>query len=145
MKKLLLFTAVAAAAICLTAVRAQIPANQKLRLAEAAISQFYVDTVNEDALVEAGIKSMLKELDPHSSYSNAEETKELNEPLNGNFSGIGITFNMKLTFCARLSLYLYFTYIKRLGPGLTSDKESMSCIRLRLWLQLRRRMRAMSF
>lgn len=94
MKKLLLFTAVAAAAICLTAVRAQIPANQKLRLAEAAISQFYVDTVNEDALVEAGIKSMLKELDPHSSYSNAEETKELNEPLNGNFSGIGITFNM---------------------------------------------------
>ena len=94
MRKLLLFTAVAAAAICLTAVRAQIPANQKLRLAEAAISQFYVDTVNEDALVEAGIKSMLKELDPHSSYSNAEETKELNEPLNGNFSGIGITFNM---------------------------------------------------
>ena len=59
--------------------------------------------------------------------------------------GLGITFNMKLTFCARLSLYLYFTYIKRLGPGLTSDKESMSCIRLRLWLQLRRRMRAMSF
>lgn len=94
MRKLLLFTAVAAAAICLTAVRAQIPASQKLRLAEAAISQFYVDTVNEDALVEAGIKSMLKELDPHSSYSNAEETKELNEPLNGNFSGIGITFNM---------------------------------------------------
>ena len=62
MKKLLLCTAGAAAAICLTAVRAQIPANQKLRLAEAAISQFYVDTVNEDALVEAGIKSMLNML-----------------------------------------------------------------------------------
>ncbi|MDE5869460.1 MAG: S41 family peptidase, partial [Muribaculaceae bacterium] len=50
--------------------------------------------VNEEKLVEAAIKGMLEELDPHSAYSNAEETKELNEPLAGNFSGIGITFNM---------------------------------------------------
>ncbi len=68
--------------------------HQKLSMAEDAISRLYVDTVNEDKLVEAAIKGMLQELDPHSSYSNAEETKELNEPLAGNFSGIGITFNM---------------------------------------------------
>lgn len=68
--------------------------NQKLRMAEAAVAQFYVDTVNEDKLVETAIRSMLEELDPHSAYSNAEETKELNEPLEGNFSGIGISFNM---------------------------------------------------
>lgn len=68
--------------------------NQKLRLAEAAIAQFYVDSVNETKLVEDAIKGMLEGLDPHSQYSNAEETKELNEPLSGNFSGIGITFNM---------------------------------------------------
>lgn len=68
--------------------------NQKLRMAEAAISQFYVDTVNESKLVEDAIKGMLEGLDPHSQYSNPEETKELNEPLAGNFSGIGITFNM---------------------------------------------------
>lgn len=68
--------------------------NQKLRMAEAAVSQFYVDTVNEDKLVETAIRSMLEELDPHSAYSNPEETKELNEPLAGNFSGIGISFNM---------------------------------------------------
>lgn len=66
----------------------------KLNYAEQAISQYYVDEVDEDKLVESAIRSMLEELDPHSSYSTAEETKELNEPLEGNFSGIGITFNM---------------------------------------------------
>lgn len=68
--------------------------NQKLRMAEAAISQFYVDSVNESKLVEDAIKGMLESLDPHSQYSNPEETRELNEPLTGNFSGIGISFNM---------------------------------------------------
>jgi len=81
-------------AALLTATRAQIPANQKLRMAEMAISQLYVDSVDENKLVETAIKSMLEELDPHSAYSNPEETKELNEPLEGNFSGIGISFNM---------------------------------------------------
>lgn len=69
------------------------PAN-KLRLAEAAITQLYVDSIDEDKLVEDAIRGMLDQLDPHSSYSNPEETRELNEPLQGNFSGIGISFNM---------------------------------------------------
>lgn len=68
--------------------------NNKLRVAEAAISQLYVDSVDETKLVEEAITAMLASLDPHSQYSNAEETKELNEPLAGNFSGVGITFNM---------------------------------------------------
>lgn len=68
--------------------------NNKLRLAEAAIMQLYVDTIDEGKLVEEAIVAMLSSLDPHSQYSNAEETKELNEPLAGNFSGVGITFNM---------------------------------------------------
>ena len=72
---------------------AQAP-GYKLQMAESAIKQLYVDTVNEEKLVEDAIRGMLENLDPHSSYSNAEETKELNEPLQGNFSGIGITFNM---------------------------------------------------
>ena len=45
-------------------------------------------------MVEDAIKGILSELDPHSSYSTSEETKELNEPLEGKFSGIGIQFNM---------------------------------------------------
>lgn len=71
-----------------------LPPNQKLRVAEAAVAQYYVDTVDENKLVETAIRSMLESLDPHSAYSNPEETRELNEPLEGNFSGIGITFNM---------------------------------------------------
>ena len=74
--------------------RNEFPAAHKLRMAEQAISQMYVDTVNEGQLVEAAIKAMVESLDPHSAYSNAEETRELNEPLAGNFSGIGISFNM---------------------------------------------------
>ena len=73
---------------------AQFSPQNKLRMAEIAISQLYVDTVNENKLVEDAIKGMLEGLDPHSSYTTPEETKELNEPLQGNFSGIGITFNM---------------------------------------------------
>lgn len=70
------------------------PASTKLQMAKTAISQFYVDTVNEDKLVEDAIRGMLEQLDPHSSYSTPEETRELNEPLQGNFSGIGISFNL---------------------------------------------------
>lgn len=94
MKKLI-YIGFAAVATLVGVTNAQnINHNQKLRMAEAAISQFYVDTVNETKLVEDAIKAMLQGLDPHSQYSNPEETRELNEPLAGNFSGIGITFNM---------------------------------------------------
>ena len=68
--------------------------EQKLRYSEQLIERFYVDKVNADSIVEEGIKAMLKTLDPHSVYSTPEETKELTEPLQGNFSGIGIQFNM---------------------------------------------------
>lgn len=93
-KSMLILPAVlVAAVIALAQQYAATPLN-KLRMAEVAISQYYVDTVDEDKLVEDAIRGMLNELDPHSSYSTAEETRELNEPLQGNFSGIGITFNM---------------------------------------------------
>ena len=68
--------------------------SRKLQLAEFAIANLYVDEVDEDKLVEDAIISMLKELDPHSTYSDPEEVRKLNEPLQGNFDGIGIQFNM---------------------------------------------------
>ena len=70
-------------------------ALQKMLNAQYAISNFYVDTVNDDKLAEEAIRGMLESLDPHSSYTDAKETKELEEPLQGEFSGIGIQFNMK--------------------------------------------------
>lgn len=69
-------------------------AARKLQIAEFAIQQLYVDTVNEDKLVENAINGMLHHLDPHSTYANAQEVKKLNEPLQGNFEGIGVQFNM---------------------------------------------------
>ena len=67
---------------------------RKMQLAQFAIANLYVDETDENKLVESAIIAMLKELDPHSTYSNAEEVKKMNEPLQGNFDGIGIQFNM---------------------------------------------------
>jgi len=58
------------------------------------IKNFYVDTVNEPALVEDAIVAMLKKLDPHSIYISKEEVQRMNEPLQGGFDGIGIQFNI---------------------------------------------------
>ena len=67
---------------------------RKLQIAEMAINNLYVDSVDEQKLVEDGIKGMIEKLDPHSSYMTAKEVKEANEPLQGNFEGIGVQFNM---------------------------------------------------
>jgi len=67
---------------------------RKMQIAEMAVTNLYVDSVNEDKLVEDGIRGMLEKLDPHSSYLTAKEVKEANEPLQGNFEGIGVQFNM---------------------------------------------------
>jgi carboxyl-terminal processing protease len=70
------------------------PGTQKMSLAMYAIKNLYVDNVDENKLVEEGIRAMVKELDPHSAYMTADEMKEMNEPLQGGFDGIGISFNM---------------------------------------------------
>jgi len=54
----------------------------------------YVDTVDFNVLVEDAIKGMMKDLDPHSEYYTAEEYEKMNEPLQGNFEGIGVQFNI---------------------------------------------------
>jgi carboxyl-terminal processing protease len=58
------------------------------------IDRMYVDEVNKDELVEAAIVRMLEQLDPHSVYIPKEELEEVNEPLKGNFDGIGVQFNL---------------------------------------------------
>lgn len=63
-------------------------------MVHVAVTELYVDTVNQGKLTEAAIRGILNSLDPHSSYSDAKETKAINEPLQGNFEGIGVQFNM---------------------------------------------------
>lgn len=58
------------------------------------VSSYYVDTANIDDLTEKAIIHLLGELDPHSVYISKEEVAKMNEPLKGNFEGIGISFNI---------------------------------------------------
>jgi carboxyl-terminal processing protease len=54
----------------------------------------YVDTLNRDSLTDVTIETLLGNLDPHSAYIPASDLQATNEPLNGNFEGIGIEFNL---------------------------------------------------
>lgn len=94
MKKSLLLAF--AVMLTLGAIAERIPSSiSKLLNAEYAIKSCYVDSVNENKLVEDAIIGMLEKLDPHSQFTTAKETQELEEPLQGEFSGIGIQFNLK--------------------------------------------------
>lgn len=68
--------------------------SEKLNTLLYYIEHMYVDSVDSPELVEKAIVKLLEELDPHSSYIPAEELAEVNEPLTGNFEGIGIQFNI---------------------------------------------------
>ena len=66
----------------------------KLAQVMEKVSTFYVDSIDESDVAERTIVRMLHELDPHSSYVSKEELEELNEQLEGEFEGIGISFNV---------------------------------------------------
>ncbi|MGB4415914.1 MAG: S41 family peptidase [Paludibacter sp.] len=68
--------------------------QKKLLNAISAITNLYVDTINDKKMVETAIVSMLKELDPHSSYIPKSEVDRVNEPLEGSFEGVGIQFQL---------------------------------------------------
>lgn len=69
-------------------------ALRKLYMATVLTSARYVDSVNINDLAEAAIRGMLDKLDPHSTYTNAKETKQFNESMQGSFEGIGVQFNI---------------------------------------------------
>ncbi|MGE0569030.1 MAG: S41 family peptidase [Bacteroidia bacterium] len=58
------------------------------------IDKYYVDTIDPKELEEKAIASLLKNLDPHSDYIPAKDFELVNEPLEGNFDGIGVEFNI---------------------------------------------------
>lgn len=68
--------------------------TQKFASALQIIDFAYVDSVNEADLVEKAIIASLKELDPHSQYISKKDLQRANEPLEGNFDGIGISFQI---------------------------------------------------
>jgi carboxyl-terminal processing protease len=58
------------------------------------VSKYYVDTINENDIVDKMITDMLHELDPHSYYIKKEDVETVQEELDGGFEGIGVSFNM---------------------------------------------------
>jgi carboxyl-terminal processing protease len=69
-------------------------ALQQVQQAFLWIEHFYVDTVNVSEMSTHAIRGILKELDPHSTYLTPSEVQRANEPLEGNFEGIGIHYQM---------------------------------------------------
>ena len=77
-------------------VPAQIVSEETIKIGKTLnlIEEYYVDTASISRITENAIISMLRELDPHSTYISAKDVREMNEPLLGNFDGIGIQFNI---------------------------------------------------
>ena len=69
-------------------------AMDKLAAVLQIVDNNYMDSTDTDKLVEDAIEGLLAKLDPHSVYTTPKEMKEFNEPLNGNFEGVGIQFNI---------------------------------------------------
>ena len=68
--------------------------GDKLSYTLALINMQYVDSLSTDSLIERTLPLLVEGLDPHSVYIPASEMQELNEPLEGEFDGIGVVFNM---------------------------------------------------
>lgn len=67
--------------------------TNKIMQTSMLIEHRFVDSISMDSLSEVVIPLMMKELDPHSVYIPAREMQQVNEPLEGEFDGIGVTFN----------------------------------------------------
>jgi len=61
----------------------------------ARIQQDYVETVSDEQLLEDAVRGMLVGLDPHSSYLDEEEYKDLKVGTSGEFGGLGIEVTME--------------------------------------------------
>ena len=68
------------------------PKSDKITTALQYILNEYVDTVSVEEINEAVLPKLLENLDPHSIYIPLSEFQRFNEPLTGNFSGIGVSF-----------------------------------------------------
>ena len=68
--------------------------SQKFASLLQIINYYYVDSTDQPDLTEKAIVAMLKQLDPHSVYLSKDEVAKANEPLQGNFEGVGIQFQL---------------------------------------------------
>lgn len=91
--KILIYSALC---LMLQNVSAQVLTEETFKIGKtlSLIDAYYVDTTDIAKLAEKVIIEMLRDLDPHSTYISAKDVRDMNEPLLGNFEGIGIQFNL---------------------------------------------------
>lgn len=68
--------------------------KQKFQQFYDYLNSMYVDPIDNPKMIESAIKGIISELDPHSSYSSAEDMKSVSESFSGSFSGIGVEFDI---------------------------------------------------
>lgn len=89
---------------------AQVNPKEKLWQTLKTIQENYVDSLNEETLINAAITGMMRELDPHSKYFSSEEAAQMQAAMKGNFAGIGIQYMMQHDS-------LYITQVISGGPA----------------------------
>lgn len=96
MKKILMLVVLAYSIVSCSKAQSLKLDDDQMKLIQTAyyINNLYVDTINSKQYTNDVIKAMLENLDPHSTYISAEELQESEEPLQGEFEGIGVSFNM---------------------------------------------------
>ena len=70
------------------------PPYDKLNRTMALIQNEYIDSLNMDSITEQVLPLLVQQLDPHSIYIPAKDMQAVNEPLESEFDGIGVVFNM---------------------------------------------------
>lgn len=70
----------------------------------------YVDTLDIEDLTEQAIDGILSSLDPHSAYISLERSEEMEERMNGGFTGIGVEFTIH-------NDTLVFVHVMENGPA----------------------------
>ena len=85
--------------------KAELPLDGLREFSEAfgQIKNNYVESVDDKKLLQNAIRGMLSELDPHSSYLDNSDFKELKENTAGEFGGLGIVVTMENGFVKVIS------------------------------------------
>lgn len=73
----------------------KMPGNNKLSSILSLVEAAYVDSINISDILEKTIPDLLENLDPHSTYIPARNMQEVEEEMQGNFSGIGVQFSIQ--------------------------------------------------
>ena len=73
-------------------VKSEVPVDEIKRFVQVfqAIRDSYVEPMTDEEIMQAGLRGLLQDIDPHSSYLSARQAREFNDLSEGGYAGIGI-------------------------------------------------------